>query len=76
MVDNYQNGVKAIGVWKEFYEVYGDEISRTRRDRKLLECAIGFIELRLESHTRCTGLAVVLDVASKTGPIKATLDKT
>ena len=75
-VDNYQNGIETIGVQKGFYEVYGDEISWTRRDQKLLECAIGFVELRLGSHIRHIGLAVISDIASKTGPIKVILDKT
>ena len=76
VVDNYQNGIETIGVRKGFYEVYGDGIPWTRRDRKLLECAIGFVELRLGSHTRRTGLAVILDIASETGPIEVTSDKT
>ena len=75
-VNNYQNGIETIRVRKGFYEVYGDGISRTRRDRKLLECAVGFVELRLGSHARCTVLAVIPDIASETGPVKVTSDKT
>ena len=75
-VDNYQNGIETIGVRKGFYEVYGDGISQTRKDRKLLKCAVEFVELRLGSHARHTGLAVIPDIALETGPIEVMLDKT
>ena len=75
-VDNYQNGIETIRVRKGFYEVYGDGIPWTRRNWKLLECAVEFVELRLGSHIRCTGLAVIPDVALETGPVEVTLDKT
>ena len=76
VVDNYQNGIKTIGVRKGFYEVYRDGIPQAQRNRKLLEYAVGFVELRLESHTRHTGLAVIPDVALETGLIEVTSDKT
>ena len=75
-VNNYQNGVRTIGVRKRFYEVHGDGIPWTQRNWKLLEYAIGFVELRLESHTRHTGLAVILDIVLETGSIEVTSNKT
>lgn len=75
-VDNHQDGIKAFGVRKGFDEVHGDRIPRTRRNGELLECAVGFVELRLGTHAGSTRLAIVPDIASETGPVKVTSDKT
>ena len=76
MVNYYQNGIKAIGVWKGFYEVHGDGIPRMRRNGELLESAIGFVELEFRTHISCTGLAIGLHVGSETWPIIITSDQT
>ncbi|EJF57825.1 hypothetical protein DICSQDRAFT_68403 [Dichomitus squalens LYAD-421 SS1] len=68
LVDDNQNVCETIGVWQLLDEVHGDGVSRALRNRKLLECSVREVTGSLGLRAGGTGLAIVPDKESESGP--------
>ena len=73
-VNDYQDGVEAIGDRKWFNEVHGNGFPQARRNWELLEHSIRLVELGLGSHTSCARLAVIPNISAETRPVEFSLD--
>ena len=63
-----EDGGEAGGRRKLFDEVHGDGVPRFLWNRKLLECAIGFVTTVFGTHTGSTGSEVVLNEGAEVWP--------
>lgn len=66
LIDYNQDRAKTIKSQKWLDEIHRDEISRVRRNQKLLDNAIGLVELRLGLHTSYTRPVVILYIVLET----------
>jgi hypothetical protein len=69
-LDDYQNGIVAVGFGKFFDEVHGDRLEGSVWDRKLLEKAVRLVPNRLGPGTTGTSFAEFGDIPSHRRPIE------